>query len=234
VELRIAAGLSGDEKLCEVFRQGGDVHSSVASRVCGVPAEKVDHEMRRRAKVINFGILYGMGVNALRGNLGADVSRAEATQFLENYFNVYKGLAEYIEHTKLEAARLSYTETLFGRRRYFGGFNSTVPGIRAQAERMAVNAPFQGLGADIIKLAMIQTDALIEKKGWRDRAKLVLQVHDELVYEIKSDEVIMIAGHIRDVMEHVVPLQDLHNVPILADVEAGKNWGDMEKLTREV
>lgn len=232
IELRIAAGLSGDKKLIKVFKEGGDVHAAVASEVFGVTPENVDREMRRRAKVINFGILYGMGVNALRANLGAGVSREESATFLEDYFKNFEGLAKWIEETKSSAKKLGYTETLFGRRRYFGGFKSTLPGIVAQAERMAVNAPIQGTQADIIKLAMIEADVLIEKNGWREEVRLVLQVHDELVYEIKESEAAGVAQMLRGVMESVAPIEKLSNVPILAEVSIGKNWGELKKVPR--
>ena len=232
IELRIAAGLSGDEKLIRVFKTGGDVHTAVASEVFGVPPEMVDYEMRRRAKVINFGILYGMGVNALRANLGASVTREEAAEFLSEYFKNFSGLARYIERTKAEAAKNGYTETVFGRRRYFSGFRSALPNLRAQAERMAINAPMQGTQADIIKLAMVEADALIEKEGWREKVKLVLQVHDELVYEIEIDIAEDAARKIRDVMESVAPQKKLSDVPIVAEIAVGQNWGEMKRLGR--
>lgn len=232
IELRIAAGLSGDEQLIKSFKEGGDVHAAVASRVFGVPPDKVDYEMRRRAKVINFGILYGMGVNALRINLGAGVTRSDAAAFLDAYFKNFSGLRRYIDETKALAERNGYTETLFGRRRYFTGFKSPLPNVRAQAERMAINAPIQGTQADIIKLAMIEADVLIEKKGWREKAKLVLQVHDELVYELASSIADEAAREIRSIMEHVVPASELSGVPILAEVSVGKNWGALEKTAR--
>mgnify|MGYP001580238901 FL=1 len=240
IELRIAAGLSGDEKLVQIFQSGGDVHAAVAAQVFNVPPELVDYEMRRRAKVINFGILYGMGVNALRANLGATVSREEAAAFLAEYFKNFSGLARYIEHTKAEAARLGYTETLFGRRRYFGGFKSSIPGLRAQAERMAINAPMQGTQSDIIKLAMVEADRLIEKNGWRDpsnpsgqaKAALVLQVHDELVYELDESIAEEAARAIRKAMESMVPTDKLSGVPIVAEIAIGKDWGTMKKLQR--
>ena len=232
IELRIAAGLSGDEKLVQIFKSGGDVHAAVAAQVFDVPPELVDYEMRRRAKVINFGILYGMGVNALRANLGAEVTREEAAAFLAEYFKNFSGLARYIEHTKAEAARLGYTETLFGRRRYFGGFKSSIPGLRAQAERMAINAPMQGTQSDIIKLAMVEADSLIEKNGWRDKAALVLQVHDELVYELDEAIAEEAARGIRKAMESMVPTDKLSGVPIIAEIAIGKDWGTMEKRLR--
>jgi DNA polymerase-1 len=238
IELRIAAGLSGDERLIEVFKQGGDIHAAVASRVFGVPPERVDKEMRRRAKVINFGILYGMGVNALRANLseglpsGEQVSRDDAAHYLEEYFKQYAGLAEFVEKTKADAAKHGYTETLFGRRRYFPAFKSPLPNLRAQAERMAVNAPMQGTQADIIKLAMVEADALIEKEGWRQKARLVLQVHDELVYELDAKEAEHMARAICDVMERVAPKHELHDVPIVAEIAIGLNWGSTQRLEK--
>ncbi len=232
IELRIAAGLSGDEILTSVFRRGEDVHAATAAQVFGVPPELVDKEMRRRAKVINFGILYGMGVNALRQNLGEGISRDEASTFLSDYFKNFAGVARYIEKTKAEAARLGYTETLYGRRRYFPGFQSPLPNIKAQAERMAINAPIQGTQADIIKRAMVVADEMIEQKGWRERAKLLMQVHDELVYEIDENDVAEIGEALRSVMESVVDPKLLAGVPIIAEMSVGTNWGNVEKVVR--
>jgi DNA polymerase-1 len=233
IELRIAAGLSGDKNLVRIFKEGGDVHRAVASQVFGVPADKVDYEMRRRAKVINFGILYGMGVNALKVNLSegsASVSRDEAAAFLKAYFDKFSGLAEYIEKTKAFAAKNGYTETLFGRRRYFAGIKSPLPQIRAQAERMAMNAPMQGTQSDIIKLAMVEADKQIEERGWRGKVRLVLQVHDELVYEVADNLANEAAALIRKTMETIVPSSRLSGVPIKAEASLGKNWGEMEKI----
>jgi len=232
IELRIAAGLSGDEKLVEVFRRGGDVHAAVASEVFGVPPEHVDYEMRRRAKVINFGILYGMGVNALRSALGEGVSREEAARFLSEYFKNFSGLERFIEKTKADAARKGFTETLFGRRRYFPALKSALPNLVAQAERMAINAPMQGTQSDIIKLAMVEADKLIEEKGWREKARLILQVHDELVYEVDKDDAETIARELRHVMEEVAPKKELSNVPIIAEIAIGSNWGEVKRIGR--
>lgn len=232
IELRIAAGLSGDEKLIQVFRDGGDVHAAVASEVFGVPPEKVDREMRRKAKVINFGILYGMGVNALRANLGSGTSRADAAEFLRQYFRNFSGVARWIEDTKASAASLGYTETLFGRRRYFPGLKSSLPGIVAQAERMAINAPIQGTQADIIKKAMVEADAFIEKRGLRQKVRLVLQVHDELVYEIPEENAEATAHDLRNIMEQAAPSEKLSGVPIIAEVSIGPDWGDLKKIPR--
>jgi len=195
-----------------------------------VPPEHVDYEMRRRAKVINFGILYGMGVNALRANLAADVTRDEAAKFLDDYFKQFSGLARYIEKTKAEAARQGFTETLYGRRRYFPGFKSALPNLRAQAERMAINAPMQGTQSDIIKRAMVEADELIEKNGWREKVKLLMQVHDELVYEIEDKHAEDIARELRDIMENVADPKLLSGVPIKAEISIGPNWGAVKKI----
>lgn len=232
IELRIAAGLSGDKKLIEIFKRGEDVHTATAAQVFAVPPEMVDGEMRRRAKVINFGILYGMGVGALRGNLGQDVTREEAAQFLAEYFKNFAGVARYIENTKAEAARLGYTETLYGRRRYFAGFKSPLPNLRAQAERMAINAPIQGTQADIIKRAMVEADERIEKEGWRERVKLLLQVHDELVYEIADADAETVGGELRLTMESVVDPKLIGGVPIIAELSIGQNWGETKRIPR--
>ncbi len=228
IELRIAALLSKDEKLCDIFRNGRDVHREVAAYVFHVSPENVDSEMRRRAKVINFGILYGMGVNALRAQLGT--STAEAHKFYEEYFGQFKTLSEYLESTKGFARKHGYTETLFGRRRQFPEMRSALPYVRAQAERMAINAPIQGTQADIIKKAMVRVDDWLKQEGIREDAHLLLQVHDELVYEIKTSEVERIGSKIKEIMEMVLPPTEANNVPIIAEMKIGPNWGDMKKI----
>ncbi len=225
VELRIAAILSGDEHLCEIFKSGRDVHQEVAARVFHVAPEEVDRELRRRAKVINFGILYGMGVNALRAQLGS--TTAEAHQFLENYFTTFKTLAEYLETTKGFARKHGYTETLFGRRRQFPEMKSTLPYVRAQAERMAINAPIQGTQADLIKLAMVRANDYLKTTGAEDDAYLLLQVHDELVYEIRTERVGDIAPRIKEIMESVLSLEEARGVPIIATLKSGPDWGSL-------
>ncbi|MDP2650090.1 MAG: DNA polymerase, partial [bacterium] len=146
------------------------------------------------------------------------------------YFEEYGELAEWIDHTKADAARLGYTETLFGRRRYFEGINSHLPHIRAAAERMAINAPIQGTQADVMKLAMTRVDEYIEKNNLRDSIRLVLQIHDELVYEIRDAEVEQQAAEIDKIMESILPPSKTRGVPLLVEVSAGKNWGEMERL----
>lgn len=226
IELRIAAILSGDEKLCEIFKSGRDVHTEVASAVMGVPTESVDREMRRRAKIINFGILYGMGVNALKVQLGTTIG--EAQQYLEDYFATFSRLKEYLEETKGYARKHGYTETMFGRRRQFPEMKSPLPYVRAQAERMAINAPIQGTQADVIKAAMVRVDAWLREIGAREDAHLILQVHDELVYEVKSERVEELARGIEDIMEGVLTDEQRKGVPILAEWKKGPNWGAME------
>lgn len=228
VELRIAAFLSNDQKLIEIFKKGEDVHSAVASQVFKVPVSEVTKEMRRKAKVINFGVMYGMGINALRANLGTD--RAEAQAFYNNYFETFDGLARYLDEVKAETARRGYTETFFGRRRYFEGFKSKLPFIRAAAERMAINAPIQGTEADIIKLAMIRVDEYLQKKKLKDSVFLLLQVHDELVYEMQEEVAEAEAPAIKKIMESILPISDTKGVPIITDISMGDTWGNLEKL----
>ncbi len=225
IELRLAAILSGDETLCEIFRSGHDVHAQVAAQVFGVAPSEVTPEMRRRAKVINFGILYGMGQNALRAELGT--TTAETHSFYEQYFGRFMTLGEYLESTKGFARTHGYTETLFGRRRQFPEMKSTLPYVRAQAERMAINAPIQGTEADIIKLAMVRVDEMFVAQGATDDAHLLLQVHDELVYEIRTERVGSLSAEIQKIMETVVSPDLLRSVPIKVDVKSGPDWGTM-------
>ncbi len=227
IELRLAAFLSGDEKLASIFKRGEDVHTAVAAEVFGIPPGKVDYEMRRKAKVINFGILYGMGVNALRQSLGTD--RAEAQAFYNRYFETYHELARYLTETKASATRIGYTTSYFGRRRYFPALKSKLPFVRAQAERMAINAPMQGTQSDIVKLAMVRIHALIEAK-YTGKAALVLQIHDELIFEVDEKEVTAFAPEVKDIMERVVSAEELKGIPITVSAEAGKNWGEMSTL----
>lgn len=226
IELRIAAILSQDEVLVKIFREGLDVHTSVAAQVFGVEHEKVTKDMRRQAKIINFGILYGMGVNALRENLGTD--RQTAQEFLTAYFEKFKGLATYLDQTKGRAHQMGFTQTIFGRRRYFEGIKSKLPFIRAAAERMAVNAPIQGSQADIIKMAMRRIDDWIKKEKFEEDIRLCLQIHDELVYEINESVLLVAKTKIVDIMQNVLT-QDLSlGVPIIANCNVGKNWGELK------
>ena len=228
IELRLAAILSGDEKLCAIFQSGRDVHQEVAARVFHVDPEAVDAEMRRRAKIINFGILYGMGINSLRAQLGT--TTAETHTFYEEYFGQFKTLSEYLESTKGFARTHGYTETLFGRRRQFPEMKSTLPYVRAQAERMAINAPIQGTQADIIKYAMVRVDEMLEQEGAREDAYLLLQVHDELMYEIRTKRMETLTAKIQKIMESVLSPEEARNVPIIVTMKSGADWGSMQTL----
>lgn len=231
IELRIAAILSKDEKLIDIFKSGRDVHREVAAAVFNVPHDQVDAEMRRRAKVINFGILYGMGVNALKTQLGT--SQSEAHTFYDDYFATFDTLAKYLESTKGFARKNGFTETLFGRRRQFPEMKSPLPYVRAQAERMAINAPIQGTQADIIKLAMVRIDEMLKEEGVRHRVHLLLQVHDELVYEVPEDMLQELCRKIKGIMESVLSPDQTHGVPIIAEMKSGANWGDATPLLLE-
>lgn len=230
IELRVAALMSQDAFFIKAFKDGRDIHSAVAMKVFGVEEKDVTYDMRRRAKVINFGILYGMGVNALKQNLGTD--RADAQIFYDNYFAQFPTIAAYLESIKNFAKQNGYTETLFGRKRYFPGIKSPIPFIRAMAERMATNAPIQGTAtADIIKIGMKKTDDSLRKAGIIKEVKLVLQVHDELVYEIKEDKVEKASKIIEEAMKEVIPdefLKGKEKVPLLVSSSFGKTWGDLK------
>jgi DNA polymerase I len=228
IELRIAAMLSGDEKLIEIFKRGEDVHSGVASRVFGVKLEEVDKTTRNKAKTINFGILYGMGVNALKTNLGTD--RKEAQEFYNQYFETFKTLAGYLDSVKAEAQRKGYTETMFGRRRYFSGLRSALPYVRAQAERMAINAPIQGTEADIVKLSMIKIDEYIKGRGWQSEVRTLLNVHDEIVYEVEESLVEEASLVFKGIMEGIIPSEKCLGVPVIAEASVGDNWGEMKDM----
>ena len=184
IELRVLAILSKDERLIETFKRGEDIHSSVASKMFNVSLAEVTSDMRRIAKVINFGILFGMGVTALAKNLGTN--REEAQKFYTNYFETFPGVEAYIEATKQEARTKGYTQTLFGRRRYLPQINAAAPFLRAFAERMASNAPIQGTEADILKIAMLLAEGDLARAGLSGKVHLLLQIHDELVYEVEE------------------------------------------------
>lgn len=226
IELRVAAFLSDDQKLLNIFKNGEDAHTAVAAEVFDISKEEVTKEMRRQAKVINFGILYGMGVNSLKQNLAT--SRQEAQQYLNEYFNKFEGLSDYIEDIKRRAHDEGYTETYFGRRRYIEGINSSVSYIRSAAERMAINAPIQGASADIIKKVMVKADEFLSKEGFQENAHLILQVHDELVYEISRDKQKEITENIKNIMEGVLPPEQTGGLKFKVDIETGPNWGELK------
>jgi DNA polymerase I - 3''-5'' exonuclease and polymerase domains len=231
IELRIAAFLSGDQKLIEIFQTGQDVHRAVAAQVFKIPENEVSTTQRNQAKTINFGIIYGMGINALRFEL--KTTREEAQQFYNEYFASFPQLAAYLERVKNEAGQQGYTETYFGRRRYFDGLKSKIPYVRAMAERMAINAPIQGTEADIIKLAMKEIWLWIQRAGLSSEVRILLQVHDELVFEIKEDKIIEATKIITAKAEQVMSLYPKFIAPsseIVCSVnsKSGKNWLEMK------
>ncbi len=230
IELRVVAMLSGDKKMTQIFREGKDIHAGVASFVFGVPMDKVDSEMRRKAKVINFGIIYGMGVSSLRKSLGG--TRPEAQKFYDNYFNQFSGVRDYLEEVKIFAMKHSYTETLFGRRRYFPNINSRIPFLKNMAERTATNAPVQGTAtADIIKLAIRFAEEDLKRKSFLDRVHLVLQIHDELVYEVEEKALSEAEKIIKNAMQTVLERSYLHyktEIPLIVHSGSGNNLGEVK------
>jgi DNA polymerase I-like protein with 3'-5' exonuclease and polymerase domains len=230
IELRVLAMLSGDEQLMETFRKGEDIHMSVASAMFNVPFSEVTNDMRRKAKVINFGILYGMGITALQKNLGT--TRVEAQAFYNSYFAAFPKIHDYLESTKEYAKTHGYTETLFGRRRYFPGINASAPFLRAMAERMATNAPIQGTNADIVKIAIELIDADLKKAGLIEQVHLILQIHDELVYEVAEDaqeqaEKIIVSA-MNEVFERSPIAIVAQTVPLAVSVGIGKRLDDLK------
>ncbi len=224
IEMRVLAALSKDEHLIEIFKSGLDVHTSVASRVFKVSEKDVTADMRRRAKVINFGIVYGMGVNALKANLGS--TRVEAQEFYDNYFITFPKIAAYFEEVKTGAKKDGFTTTYFGRRRSFAGIKSAIPFIRASAERMAMNAPLQGTAADIIKIAMKKVYDGLAEAGLLGKAHLLLQIHDELLFEVEEGTV----RKAREIIEHAMEHACEFPVPITVSVSEGPRWGEMEDI----
>jgi DNA polymerase-1 len=219
VELRLLAHLSGDAELTRGFLEGEDIHTATACGVFGVSPSGVTPELRRRAKVINFGILYGMSPFGLSRELG--IGGKEARQYIDQYFTRFPGVRGYIERVKEEARKEGCVKTILGRRRYIRDINSQNKVLREAAERMAVNAPIQGSAADIIKLAMIRIDREFREKGMR--ARLVLQVHDELIAEAPEGETTESGRIVRDAMVGVASLA----VPLTVSLSQGKHWGEI-------
>jgi DNA polymerase-1 len=225
VELRIAAHMAKEKFWLDAFKRGDDIHAATASAVFGVPLEKVTKDQRRNAKAVNFGILYGMGAFSLAKNTGLTLGEAE--EFIKKYFAELPGVKQYIDDTKRKAASEGYVETLQGRRRYFPiltRFGSTREDqmLRSRAEREAINAPVQGTAADIIKLAMLEIQQQLPRKV--PSAKMLLQVHDELVFECDADEVEKLAALVKKIMEGAFKL-DAH---LAVEVRSGKNWEEMK------
>ncbi len=234
IELRVMAHLSGDESLAESFRNGEDVHTRTASVVFKVKPEEVTADMRRQAKVFNFGIMYGMGSFGLAQAAG--INQKTAAQFIKAYFEKFSGVTRFIEEMKEGARKHHFVETELGRRRYVPEIESGNVQIARAAERMAINMPIQGLAADIMKLAMLRAQRVVDRfndanppppasrlkrETWR--ARMVLQVHDELIFEVKAELAETFAKEVKEAMDGAYPLR----VPLIAAVEIGKNWGEI-------
>jgi DNA polymerase-1 len=216
IELRIMAHISGDEAMLRAFAQGEDIHRATAAEIFGIDPEAVESEQRRYAKVINFGLIYGMSAFGLAQNLG--IERGAASNYIERYFQRFAGVKQYMDETRLQAKARGYVETVFGRRLWLPEINSPNGPRRAGAERAAINAPMQGTAADLIKLAMIAVQDWIEKENLATR--MIMQVHDELVLEVPEAELELVKQKLPELMAGVATLK----VPLVAETGVGKNW----------
>ncbi|MBL7812009.1 MAG: DNA polymerase I [Bacteroidetes bacterium] len=216
IELRVIAHVSKDEGMTEAFRQGLDIHTATAARVWGVPLESVDKDMRRKAKTVNFGIIYGISAFGLSQRVG--IPRKEAKEIIDNYFEKFPGIKSYMDSTIDFARKHGYVETLLGRRRYIRDINSANATVRGFAERNAINAPIQGSAADMIKMAMIHIHDWMKKEKLKSR--MILQVHDELLFDVTRDEIDIIAPRIKALMATAMPLE----VPVEVEYGTGENW----------
>ncbi len=216
IELRIMAHISQDEGLLKAFREGKDIHRATAAEGFGTQPENVTAEQRRMAKVINFGLIYGMSAFGLAQNLG--IERRMASHYIEEYFARYPGVARYMQQTRSAAHAQGYVQTAFGRRLWLPDILSSRPAVRAGAERAAINAPMQGTAADLIKRAMISLDRWLKKQNLKSR--LILQVHDELILEVPEDELELVKENVAAIMQSAASL----SVPLLAEVGVADNW----------
>ncbi len=216
IELRLLASLSGDENMCDAFRRGVDVHTVTASQVFNIPEDEVTPDLRKRAKAVNFGIVYGMGDFSLAGDIG--VSKKEAGEYIKNYKATYKGVARYLDETIETAYRDGYVVTMFGRRRYIPELASSKAMMKKFGERVAMNSPIQGSAADIIKLAMINVERAIKESGLD--ARLILQIHDELIIEARESDASQVKEILVSEMENAVNL----SVPLSVEADIGKSW----------
>jgi DNA polymerase-1 len=219
IDLRVLAHLSRDPGLIAAFAQDEDIHAMTASKIFGIPADEVTPDMRRNAKTVNFGVVYGMSDYGLEQV--TNLSREEASQFIALYFEKYPGVKEYLEATKEQARKLGYVQTVMGRRRFLPEINSSNRMVREAAERMAINAPVQGSSADIIKIAMINLHREMEKRNLK--SKMLLQIHDELLFEVPEKEVEEMKSLVAELMSGAVEL----SVPVKIDIKLGRNWGEM-------
>ncbi|MEJ2041738.1 MAG: DNA polymerase I [Reinekea sp.] len=216
IELRIMTHLSQDENLIKAFKEGKDIHRATAAEVMGLPEQEVTSEQRRSAKAINFGLIYGMSAFGLAKQLG--ISRTEAKTYVDAYFERYPGVRRYMDETRAEAAETGYVETVFGRRLYLPGIQSSNQIVRKGAERTAINAPMQGTAADIIKMAMVDVDHWLQSTSLR--ARMIMQVHDELVFEVHEGDVEQLIDGVRFRMQHCANL----DVPLIVDIDTGLSW----------
>jgi len=226
IELRVLAHISGDPGLVEAFRRGEDIHATTAAAIFDIPLDQVTPDQRRFAKQVNFGLIYGMSTYRLARDAG--LTQAEAENFVAQYFGRFPKVREYLETTISQAKNKGSVETLSGRRRYFPVLQSTASGkeqARRRAEREAVNAPIQGSAADIIKQAILGLHRALRERGLK--ARMIIQVHDELILEMPQEELETVAPLVRELMESAYPLR----VPLKVDLKAGPNWGEMTPLT---
>jgi DNA polymerase-1 len=221
IELRLAAEMSQDKTLIKAFKNNQDIHRATAAAINQVEEKDVSAKMRQEAKAVNFGILYGQGPHGLSQN--ADIPYARAKDFIDKYFQIYEGVKKYIDDTIEFAKKESYVLTMFGRRRLIPEINSEIALVKKAAERTAVNTPIQGSAADIIKMAM---NTVYSRYKDRDDIKMLLQVHDELIFSVKKDKLETYAQEIKEIMENVCKL----SIPLIADIKTGKSWGDLKKL----
>jgi DNA polymerase-1 len=220
IDLRALAHLSQDPGLVSAFRQDADIHTATAAQLFNVKPAQVTPDMRRLAKTVNFGVIYGMSDYGLEQ--ATELSRQEAAQFIAAYFEKYPGLKAYLETTKAEARRSGYVQTILGRRRLIPEINAANRQVREAAERMAINMPVQGTSADIIKIAMINLYREMEHR--KLRSKMLLQVHDELIFEVPQEEMALMRKLVPEVMASALAL----SVPLKVDIKSGTNWGEME------
>ncbi|MBI3589337.1 MAG: DNA polymerase I, partial [Candidatus Liptonbacteria bacterium] len=225
VQLRVFAAVAEDKVMIEAFKKGIDIHSLTASKILGIPMDKVSKDDRRLAKTLNFGLLYGMGVAAFAKSSG--LSRDKAKQFVEAYFREFSEIREWQERTKQEARKFGFVKTLTGRRRYLPAINSLAPQFVAEAEREAINHPIQGLEADIMKMAIVKLrEKIATEKIGNEKARMLLTIHDELLFEVRDDMIEEVGSLVKKEMEGVFDL----GVPLKVEVSAGKDWGNLNRL----
>ena len=226
IELRIVAHIAQDKAMMDAFHKGLDIHAATAAAIEDVPIEQVTKQQRRHAKAINFGLIYGMSPFGLTRT--TDLTLAEAENFVKEYFKEFPGVKAWLDKTRVEAAQTGSVETLLGRKRYFPNLKAgTNYVMRQREEREAINAPVQGTAADIIKIAMVRLPEALRKAGLK--TQMLLQVHDELIFEVPDAEVEKAMKVVKEVMEHALEL----SVPLVTEARLGSNWGELEKVDEE-